>query len=352
VTKRALLAALGASLFGAVALQACGGRQDRETPEQLRAEIAALEKERDVLRPKLDELIVKDPRIEGMPKAPVRVGVPTTLAKDLIERVTAGFVDHVTLELKNLKVDKTGTVKKVITLGEYELHVVIHRVIGKLKTGKPEVSFGGNKVALAMPVTIASGSGNATIHFKWDGKGVGDAVCGDLDVTRDVGGGVKPASYPVAGALVLTATAKEILASPKFPLIKVNLKVDPSDESWAAVQKILDDQTGICGYVVDKVNVLKIVKGLIDKGFDVRLPTEKIKPMAVPVGIEPTMQVQGRQVELGIKLGELAITQEMIWLGAHVNVDIAPAGTAPSPSPSPSPSAPAARPAVKQTPRS
>jgi len=322
MTKPALLAALAPALLGALVLEACAGRKDRETPEELRAEIAALAKERDELRPKLDALIVKDPRIQGMPKAPVRVGVPTTLAKDLIERVTAGFVDHVTLELKNLKVDKTGTVKKVITLGDYELHVRIHRVSGRLKTGKPEVSFGGNKVSLAMPVTIASGGGNATINFKWDGKGVSDAVCGDLDVTQDVGGGVKPASYPVAGALVLTATAQEILASPKFPVIKVNLKVDPSEASWAAVQKILDEKHGVCGYVIDKVDVLKIVKGLIDKGFNVRLPTEKIKPMAVPVGIAPTMLVQGRQVELGIKLGELAITEDMIWLGAQVSVDI------------------------------
>jgi hypothetical protein len=197
-----------------------------------------------------------------------------------------------------------------------------------------------------MPVTVASGTGNATINFKWDGKGMSDAVCGDMEITRDVSGGVKPASYPVSGALVLTATAKEILAEPKFPLIKINLKVDPSDESWASVQKILDDQEGICGYVVDKVNILKIVQGLIDKGFNVRLPTEKIKPMAIPVGIEPSMNVKGRQVDLGIKVGELAITNDMIWLGAHVSVDVGEAGSAaagavasPSPSPSPTPNA-------------
>jgi len=326
-------------LAGILALPACSERKDRETPEQIRVEIEALEKERDLLRPKLDGLISKDPRIAGMPKTPVRVGVPTTLARDLIERVTSGFVDHVTLELKNLKVNKTGTVKKVVTIGQYELHVSIQKVSGRLKTGKPSVTFGGNKVALAMPVTVASGSGNATINFKWDGKNVSGAVCGDMEITQDVAGGVKPASYPVSGALVLTATAKEILASPKFPLIKVNLKVDPSDESWAAVQKILDEQEGVCGYVVDKVNILKIVQGLIERGFNVRLPTEKIKPMAIPVGIEPSMQVQGRQVDLGIKVGELAITEDMIWLGAHVSVDIAPAGAAPSPSPSPSPSA-------------
>jgi len=347
VSARSLAAGFALlGLAGALALAACRERADRESPEQIRAEIAALEKERDLLRPKLDQLISKDPRIAGMPKTPVRVGVPTTLAGDLIERVVSGFVDHVTLELKNLKVNKTGTVKKVVTIGQYELHVKINKVSGKLKTGKPSVTFGGNKVALAMPVTVASGSGNATINFKWDGKNVSGAVCGDMEITQDVSGGVKPASYPVSGSLILTATAKEILAQPKFPLIKINLKVAPSDESWGAVQKILDDKEGVCGYVVDKVNILKIVEGLINKGFNVRLPTEKIKPMAVPVGIEPSMKVQGRQVDLAIKLGELAITNDMIWLGANVHVDVGEAGSAAaSSSPSPSPTANAAAPA-------
>jgi hypothetical protein len=347
-----MLALLG--LAGALAAPACSDRKDRQSPDELRAEIAALEKERDLLRPKLDQLVAKDPRISGMPKTPVRVGVPTTLARDLVERVTSGFIDHVTLELKNLKVNKTGSVKKVVTIGQYELHVLIKRVSGRLKTGKPRVTFGGNRVELSMPVTVASGTGNATINFKWDGKGMSDAVCGDMEITRDVSGGVKPASYPVSGALVLTATAKEILAEPKFPLIKINLKVDPSDESWASVQKILDDQEGICGYVVDKVNILKIVQGLIDKGFNVRLPTEKIKPMAIPVGIEPNMNVKGRQVALGIKVGELAITNDMIWLGAHLKVDVGAAGSAPagaSPDPSASPSAsPAATATAKPKP--
>jgi hypothetical protein len=338
-----------AALTGMLVLPACSQRVDRETPEQLRAEIAALEKERDALRPQLDAMIVRDPRVAGMPKAPVRVGVPTSLATDLIQRVTSGFVDHVTLELKNLKVNKTGKVKKVVTLGEYQLHVSISRVSGRLKTGTPSVTFGGNRVSLSLPVTVASGSGSAHIEFKWDGKGVSGAVCGDLNVDQDVTGGVRPASYAVSGALVLTATASEILAEPRFPRIKINLKVEPSDESWAAVKKILDEQEGVCGYVVDKVNVLKIVQGLIEKGFNVRLPTEKIKPMAIPVGIEPSMQVQGRQVDLGIKLGELAITKDMIWLGANVSVDVAPVDGAAhgAPAASPSPASARSKPAAK-----
>jgi len=323
VTVRARNAALALLLVAPalVAALACG-REDRQTPDQLRAEIEALEKERLSLRERVNELILKDPRVKDMPDTPVRVGVPTTLARDLIQRVVAGFVDQVTLELKNLKVKKSGRVKKVVTLGEYDLHVTIHRVKGKLKTGKPDVTFGGNKVAIALPVTVASGTGQATINFKWDGKNVADATCGDMEVTQDVSGGVRPDTYPVAGGLVLTATAKDILAEPRFPLIKVNLKVVPSDESWAAVDAVLAQKEGLCGYVVDKVNVRGIVQRLVDRGFNVRLPTEKIKPMAVPVGIEPTMEVRGQPVALGIKVGQLTITESVIWLGARVSVAV------------------------------
>jgi len=315
------LSAVGALAIAPVlaASLACG-REDRQAPDQIRAQIQALEKERDSLRERMNELMVKDPRLPGMPQTPVRVGVPTTLARDLIQRVVAGFVDQVTLELKNLKVKKHGRVKKVVTLGEYDLDVLINRVSGRLKTGKPDVTFGGNKVILALPVRVASGSGRATIHFKWDGKNVAGATCGDVEVTREVSGGVRPDTYPVSGGLVLTATAQEILAEPRFPLIKVNLKVNPSQESWDSVQKILDEKEGVCGYVVDKVNIRGILERLVNKGFNVRLPTEKIKAMAVPVGIEPTMQVRGQPVALGIKLGQLAITEQMIWLGANVSV--------------------------------
>ncbi len=313
--------ALGA-LAAAAALAGACGRSDRTSPKELQQQIATLEAERDSLRAKLDTLMAADPIIQGMPTTPVRVGVPTSLAEELITKVVSGFVDQVTLELKNLKVKKTGTVKMVVSIGQYDLQVQIHTVTGKLKTGKPEMKFGGNKVSLELPVRVVSGSGRATIDFKWDGKNVSGAVCGDMEVQQEVTGGVKPASYPVAGALLLSATTREILAAPQFPTIKVNLKVEPSTESWAAVEKILEDKEGVCGYVVEKVNVLRIVQALIERGFNVRLPTEKIKPVAIPVGIEPSMKVKGQEVELGIKVGQLAITEKMIWLGADIHIDL------------------------------
>jgi hypothetical protein len=303
----------------------CRGRETSSVAE-MKAEIAALEKERDALRVRIGEGLERDPRVQGMPTTGVRVGVPTALASDLMTRVITGFVDQVTLKLGNIKVHKAGRVKKVITIGHYVLDVRIVEVTGKLTTGTPKLRFGGNEIGLDLPVRVASGTGTAVIDFEWDGKNVSGAVCGDMQIQQTVSGSVKPADYPVTGAVNLTATAQQILAAPKLPRVKIKIKVDPSAESWGAVQRILDSKEGLCGYVVDKVNILGILENLLEKGFNVRLPTEKIKPMAVPVGIAPTMTVRDRAVTIAVKVSQLAITPEMIWLGADVDLgQISPA---------------------------
>jgi hypothetical protein len=323
-----------ATTLGSIALAAAAGcaRRDAATPQQMQARIEQLQGERDQLRARQTAMVTKDPRLAGMPGNGVRVGVPTALARTLVQRVLGGFVDSVTLTLTHLKVHKAGKVKKVVTLGEYDLRVVIDEVTGKLETGEATIGFGGDQITVALPVRITSGTGDATIDFKWDGKNVSGAVCGDMEIQQKVSGRVRPAGYSVSGGLLLAATTRQILASPRFPRIKVKLKVEPSPESWAAVQKILDDKGGVCGFVLDKVNIAGVLEGLIGKGFDVRLPTEKIKPMAVPVGIAPAMTVRGEPLTITVKVGHLAITEHMIWLGADVGLGQAPSPPAARPS--------------------
>jgi hypothetical protein len=306
-------------------------RGDAQTPEQLQARIEALRRERDQLRARQTEMVTKDPRLMGMPTNGVRVGIPTPLVRTLVGRVLTGFVDSVTLKLTRLKVHKAGTVKKIVTIGTYDLNVVIDEVTGQLETGDATLGFGGDQITVALPVRVKSGTGDATIDFTWDGKNVSGAVCGDMKIKQRVSGSVKPASYPVSGGLLLSADTRQILASPRFPVVKVKLKVEPSAESWAAVQKILDSKEGVCGFALDKVNIAGVLEGLIGKGFDVRLPTEKIKPMAVPVGIAPTMNVRGKPLTIGVTLGHLAITEHMIWLGADVALGeaVTPPGSKP-----------------------
>jgi hypothetical protein len=304
---------------------ACGGR-GAASPDEMRARIQSLERELPALRARLSELVAQDQRLQGMPASGVRVGVPTPLARTLIQRVVKGFVDSVTLRLSNIGVRKSGKVKKVITIGQYELVVAISEVTGQLETGQPQVAFGGNRVSVSLRVRVARGAGNAHIDFRWDGKNISDAVCGDMHLEEDVSGSVKPSEYALSGALELTATAGQILASPKFPVLKVNLKVEPSPESWAVVQGVLDSKGGVCGFVVDKVDIRGVLEGLLAKGFDVRLPTEKLQPMAIPVGIAPTMSVGDQAVRIDVEVSELTITEHMIWLGANVTLAAADAG--------------------------
>ena len=311
-----------AAALGLLVLAAGGGcrRGDADTPEQMQTRIDALQRERDQLRARQNDMVTKDPRLMGMPTSGVRVGIPTPLVRTLVGRVLTGFVDSVTLKLTRLKVHKAGTVKKVVTLGTYDLNVVIDEVTGQLETGEATLGFGGDQITVALPVKVKSGSGDATIDFTWDGKNVSGAVCGDMTIKQKVSGRVKPASYPVSGGLLLSADARQILASPRFPVVRIKLQVEPSAESWAAVQKILDSKEGVCGFALDKVNIAGVLEDLVGKGFDVRLPTEKIKPMAVPVGIAPTMNVRGKPLTIGVTLGHLAITEHMIWLGADVTL--------------------------------
>jgi hypothetical protein len=309
-------------LFAAAALAGAGGcwRADRATPEEQRSAIRKLQQERETLRQSVDGFLSKDPRLEGMPATSVRVGVPTGLVEELTGKLMGGFADQVTLRLQDLEVRKSGAVKKMVTLGEYELHVNIDEVTGRLKAGKPDLRFGGNQVSLRLPVTVTSGSGRATISFRWDGKSVGGAVCGDLEITREVSGSVKPDTYVVQGGILLEATESGILATPRIPKLTINLKVEPSKESWDALRAVIAEKEGLCGYVLEKVDVMAVVKGIVDRGFNVTLPTEKLKPVAVPVSVEPSMEVHGRHIALGVKVGGLAITERTIWLGADVSV--------------------------------
>jgi hypothetical protein len=316
-------------LAAAMVTAAACKRKDAATVEQQQEEIRNLQRERDELRARVGQLVEKDPRLKGMPQNTVRLGVPTSLARTLIEKVLSGVGDQVTLQLKNLHARKRGSVKKVVSIGTYDLDVHIVEVKGRLRAGRPDVTFGGDQVTVALPVTVASGTGKASIHFIWDGRNVSGAVCGDMDVTRDVNGTVKPSTHTVRGTLSLASAGGSIFARPRFPETRVRLEVVPSAESWASVQALLDEKAGVCGYVLDKVDIPKVLREQLGKGFGVRLPVEKLKPMAVPVGIQQQLALANRALTVNASVGDMAITEHSIWLGADVSVGSVPTTAAP-----------------------
>ena len=60
---------------------------------------------------------------------------------------------------------------------------------------------------------------------------------------------------------------------------------------------------------------------LLDKGFDVTIPTGKVRPVALPVGVHSALKVKGRSVPVVARAGAFTVTPDMIWLGAEVDID-------------------------------
>jgi small subunit ribosomal protein S20 len=55
----------------------------------------------------------------------------------------------------------------------------------------------------------------------------------------------------------LTATETQVIIAPRFRPTKINLKIEPSVQAWAAVKKILDDKSGLRG-------TLKVIRAAVD----------------------------------------------------------------------------------------
>jgi hypothetical protein len=301
----------------------CSRRAGRGQIQAWNAEIERLQAEQDSLRARAAELVARDPRIQNLPEGDVVVSVPTVFVRGVIERVFADVVDNVTLSLSGIKAHVEKTIKKVITIGDLVLDVEIHEVIGKLQPGRPDVRFGGDRVSLALPVALKEGHGKATIHFVWDGKNVADATCGDMDITETVAGSVIPDSYSVSGSMSLAIRDNRIVCTPTFPETKVRIHMKPSEASWAAVNDILASKHGVCGWVLDKVDVPGLLEGIVqEKGINIKLPINKIKPFVLPSGVRDTVTVGTRVLAFETRTKTVRIDPDAIWYSADVEVKV------------------------------
>lgn len=322
-----VLGTLGLATFAGVTLYrrfAGVDRTTRETPDQLRQQIVALDAERAALRDQLLTLSADAPLMYTMPETPVRVVVPTSLMRTLVERVIREVADRIVVRVADVTVRRTGTIRRRITLGDYDLRITVNRVTATMAAGAPALTFGGNRIAARLPLRLAAGTGQATVQFGWDGRAVAGAVCGDMTVMETVTGRVVPRTYPVAGALHLEMGDDGLVLRPRLPKLTLHVDVEPSEASWTAVQKVLDSKRGLCGVILDRVDVLGAVRKVIAKGFDVRVPTDRAKPIALPIGLEPTLMVRGTPLSLSIRIAELSLTPDALWLGASVATASAP----------------------------
>lgn len=305
-------------------LALCSACSRKPSPQELRgwdADLQRLQAEQDSLRSRAADLVEKDPRVQALPKGDVVVAVPTVFLRGVIKHVFDDVASHITLRLGGIKVHAAKSIKKVIKVGEFVVDVDITQVVGKLEPGDPSVTFGGDSVSMSLPIKIAAGHGEAIVHFVWNGKNIADLACGDLDITQKVSGNVIPASYLLSGALTLKIRGHDVVGALVFPETRLRIRIKPSKESWDAIQAILDEKHGVCGWVLDKVDVPKLLTNLVEeKGFNVRLPVDKIKPFLLPAGVRDSVNVGGSVLFVDAKTNLIRIDPAAIWYSAGVSL--------------------------------
>jgi hypothetical protein len=298
---------------------ACSRKASVQQVEAWNAELRQLQAEQDSLRQRAQQMVKADVRIQNLPKGEVVLAVPTVFLHRVIERLFTDVVSNVTLRLSGIKARVAKPVKKVVTIGEFEVNVEITEVIGKLKPGQPEIKFVGNKISMSLPVEVADGRGEAIIHFVWDGKNVAGMTCGDMDVTQKVSGKVVPTDYLVSGELAFSIRGKNVIGTLTFPETKLNIRVTPSQESWDAVNAILAEKRGVCGVVLDKVDVPNLLTNIVEKkGFNVKLPLDKIKPFVLPAGVSQSVPLGEKTIALDAQTNSIRIDPDAIWYSASV----------------------------------
>jgi len=111
----------------------------------------------------------------------------------------------------------------------------------------------------------------------------------------------------------------KIVCTPKIPETKVRIKIQPSKKAWARIHQILEEKKGVCGFVLDKVDVPSILKNVVEgKGFNVRLPLSKLKPFTIPAGVSDSVVVKDHAVAVVTTTRVLRIEPDAILYSADV----------------------------------
>lgn len=313
-------AALAVLVFGVVSMVSSRAREGRRTTAQLQEDLVRLRAERDRLRPHVLGALQMDPRLAGMPARDVLVGLPTSLARDVATTVITGVADQMTLHLGGIRVHTQGDVRRLVPIGDWDLRVLLTRVTARLAGGVPDVRFGDNRLSLAVPIRVTSGTGAAAIDFRWDGRNISGAICGDMAVRETVTGSVTPVTYRLTGALHLSTTRDAIVLTPRIPPTRIRVHVVPSPASWAKVQAVLDEKGGVCGFVLDRVDIRGSLEAFLARGFTVRLPVDRLTPWTLPIGLASSLTIRDLPVQVAVTDGDLTVTGDMIWLGADVDL--------------------------------
>jgi len=289
--------------------------------------VAALERERDGLEERLALLVAKDPVMAEAPTTDVILGLPERVGSVMFREVATGFLGETRLELHDLRVRKSGRVMAStpfgrMTSGDYSVDLRIHEVKGVLEARAPRVSFEGPGIDVQLPVQVSRGEGRATLLFRWSSRGLAGAVCGDVRARVPVTGTVVPRTYTAKGRFDLSLRDGTLVAAPVFPDLSINLVVEPSEETWRAVARVLAERGAGCRAALKLVDVPSLLRRLLARGFDVKVPPRVLKPLRLSMALRRDVTVEGRTYVLEAAPRRIAGAPGFLWYGSDVKVTI------------------------------
>ena len=301
--------------------------------------MARLRREVDALRAEFVALQAGDPLIEkgAAAEGHITASLSPALFEAVVRRIAERYLDRVALDLDGLEVRKGGEIHRDtffgnIKAGDWTASIEFPRVRGVLRAGVPEVRLpGGNRLQVDLPVHLERGGGAARIHFQWDSSNLVNLVCQDFEVTEQVEGRVLPRAYPVSGHFTLSAGPGVLVATPSFDdRFRIHPELDAV--SWAVVERALkqQDTLGKCGIGLDPPAVLAQLQALVEAGFVVKLPKKLFRGVRLPTQLSPTVNVQGRDVEVELTQSRLEAGPDGVWYGVWVKAGIpGPRGAGP-----------------------
>jgi hypothetical protein len=180
-------------------------------------------------------------------------------------------------------------------------------------------------------VHLSRGEVRADLRLRWDSRGIAGAVCPDFEARLAVTGGVVPRAYTLTGRLEGGVDEAKLTAIPSFPDLQVNLQIEPSRESWKALDRLLDRRGLRCRAALKLVDVPGQIRRALAAGFDVRIPPTIVKPLTFPAGLQRELTREGRHTRLRVLPRQLVVTPKLVWYSADVETEGMPSAT-PGPS--------------------
>jgi hypothetical protein len=112
-----------------------------------------------------------------------------------------------------------------------------------------------------------------------------------------------------------------MLLKPRFGEVVVNVRVRPSEESWQAIDALVEQQAALCRAALRKVDVKQKLLELLERGFNVKLPPQLFREIRLPLAVRQSLELQGLSLTVNIKPVDVVVTPLRIWYGADVTME-------------------------------